>query len=331
MLKALFASLCLLLAGPAYAQVGFTAVSPAAGSQLSASTVSGGSGGIPGCGSDPAPIQAANVGFNCETFSWNSSVDTAAAIDTTHSQTAGFKWYGNAPWPNAGVASSQPYYHWKSTDVSMTYNTDYTLSGGNLTIQGNYTANPNVTGELMTCSPGPGGVGVVGQTFTGGWYIETVATWNAGPGGYTNGRSPLVWTTPTEWWNGGISGTINYVEVDDHESQYLTSSIHYWTFALGIQSNNTLLGSSSPAADTSGQPYGMLSATAAQNGGQATLKLYHNNVVTWDFTGTYPDSNTNALTNLTQNHSCILLQGDGTPGASWPMNVQRVRVWQAHP
>jgi hypothetical protein len=285
-----------------------------------------------GCGPDPAPFPATSMGFTCETFSWNSSVDTAAQIDTTQSRAAGFKWYGNAPWPNAAAGPGNILYGFASSQTPMTYNQDYTLSGGNLTIQSNYTLSPNVSGWLESCSPGPGGVGVVGHTFTGGFYIESVATWAAGPGGYSNGRSPLVWLLPTEFFNGGVVNDIPFIEVDQHESQYLESNLHYWEENAGVQvKNDQLAGDTTPASDVTGFPYGMLSATAAQNGGAATLKLYYNNSLAHDYTYTYPDSDSTALALLTQNHSCILLQGDGTTGSVWPMHVQKVRVWQAHP
>src|SRR6266550_3028759 len=49
------------------------------------------------CGPDPAPPQAAALGYTCEVF-WD-NFTSLSTIDTTSSHVNGFKWYPGGAWP----------------------------------------------------------------------------------------------------------------------------------------------------------------------------------------------------------------------------------------
>jgi hypothetical protein len=115
------------------------------------------------CGPDPAPSQATNAGFTCETFRWGDG-DTANEIDAAQTYQLGYKFY----WGTANL------------DGHVTVASDYSaLPNGKIVTQTSVPADHDDY-VLNTCGgPPSSNVWTVGNFFQHGWYIEFVGEWNA--------------------------------------------------------------------------------------------------------------------------------------------------------
>lgn len=218
---------------------------------------------IPSCGADPAPTQAAAVGFTCQTFRWGSG-DTAAEIDSTQSYAAGCDHPENSPC--GGLK-----WYWATLDKNChtTVAADISVSGSQIAIH----TNPNTnTGcfVINTCGGANGGTGLysVGKSFTHGWYVEAVMEWDATghpstqTGFYGIGMTSKQNTAPYNCSQNGAPGNSCF-EVDDPDAFSFGQTVYDWPGVTPARNNDTGETTGASTVETGTTKWGVLSTTSA--------------------------------------------------------------------
>ena len=251
------------------------------------------------CGPDPAPPQAHNAGYDCETFRWGSG-DTASEIDSTQSYNPGFKWY----W---GTATKNGH---------ATVGSDYSVQpSGKIVTQTSVPADHGAF-VLNTCGgPPSSNVWTVGQFFQFGWYLEFVGEWNAtGHPGVQTGfyGLDLYWYTGT---GSLVCPTGACWEVDNPDAFAFDQQVTFWGGGTPVGQSNTGHTFFAPTVETGTNRYGAMVTSSA-------VTWWHNDAPNGSVAFRFG-------TALDVYNSKQCFGSEST--AEYPLTIDSVKVWQFGP
>lgn len=281
---------------------------------------------------NPNP-DAVSLGYTtCTFFDDFNSITT---IDVNNTGASGYNWYVKNTWPNAVSNASG----WEDIyTASPTPSSSISVSNSILTL--NKTSRGAIS-ELMlqTGYPANGGSTYLGQSFSGGFYMEAKVSTDItlAPANWSINTSssygwPIVWSFPTNYFLGvqkPAYDELDFLEfyvgisdanVDMGENEWLFSGNSWQTTnSIDPSVNQPAIGT---PVYTPFHTVGWTWVPASQNSGTGYINKYFdgkkvsNEYTTW--TGTGPGS---ALDS--QSMMLILCSGVG-----WPFLVDYVGVWQ---
>lgn len=266
--------------------------------------------------SAPAPAQA--FGFNTRTFF--DDFNSLATIDTTNSKSAGFNWYVNNAWPNAG----SPWNTAASTQAG-----DLSVSNSVLTIA----TDRSGFGQGINTAVSTGGSNYAGTTFSGGAYFECRFKFNPATALGADTSWPAFWSSPVEYT---AQNTSHFVELDFIEaipSGTGTVNVNSATIDWNAGSNTSTRTSGLMDQDANWHTYGRLWIPASLNGGVGLQQTYIDGVLvasvrysaTGGATPPFSPSNPNGVVSTADNHHYPIILG---AGPSWSVQIDYVAVWQ---
>ena len=252
------------------------------------------------CGPDPAPSQATNAGFACETFRWGSG-DTVSEIDAGLTCTPGFKWYlgqtGNMLGSYSPILPGQ---------VTVQLGGQIVAQTSDVSQHGLWVV--NTCGGLAS-SP----TWTVGQFFQHGWYLEFVGEWNAtgfaGMPGVAASVQTGFYGYDGYWYP--TPGT--YYEADNPDMFAFGQMVAIYAGGTMFQNNNSGMAILAPTVEIGTNKWGLLSTPTA---------------ATW-----YAGNNVANLsvifgvgTELDLYNSKQCLGSEAT--SQFPLTIDSVKIWQ---
>lgn len=266
----------------------------------------------------PAPAQLWSFA-NRTFFDDFASIST---IDTANTKAAGFNWYVNNAWPNAGSP-------W--TTATATQAGDISVSNSVLTLA----TDRSTFGEtLNTAVSAVNANSYLGTVFTGGAYFETRFKFNPATALLADASWPAFWSTAVEYMaqNAAHFGEMDFIEAvpTGTGTVSMNSATLDWTSGSNNHSSNT---TGLVAADANWHTYGRLWVPASLNSGTGLLKTYIDGVlvatVQYSATGgaspAFSPSNPNGVASIIDSQHFPIILG---AGPSWSVQIDYVAVWQ---
>jgi hypothetical protein len=202
---------------------------------------------------------------------------------------------------------------------------DFSISNNNLVFapQGpvRFASDSVHVGNIMTCTAISDPPYYRGTTFSGGMYIEVLATW---PNGTEHGNEPSwpnAWTMPIKFLTGTGVVPYDFSEIDIFEAPF-GRNFHQWSFVGEVLTDYASNSGTTPL----GMKFGILLVPGSLNGGTPKLDYYANDVLV--ATSTPPSPYGTSVFETAANEPAALILG---AAQSNPMTVQTVRVWQRPP
>jgi len=285
------------------------------------------------CGTDlPYTAQAradvAAMGYTCEILADSfTALSTIDLVQNAQPYSAGYNWYSVGPWPRVASCNNQPF--WCTSSAQNVSSGFASIVGGKVKLTQNVST-PSSYPILSSCYP-TGAAPYWGGTPIppGGYYFEVK---------FSSGTPTIAWTMPTEFLTAGIGATVQFVEEDNIDNGGNGRGNAAWyTTGGALETNQGIFLESPQDTITNALVAGVMAVPAADaNGqtlssgvlpvGQVILNWYNTtgfaatnagNGATSPFTG-------NWITQLTNQHNCVLISGNGVGvqfGVDW------VRVW----
>lgn len=277
------------------------------------------------------PPGAAAGEYSCVVFS--DEFTSLSTIDLTNSQTAGFKWYIAANWPQGGTP-------WNSGPTKAS---DLSIASSILTINNTQGASffSEISLNTAYATNLPTGDQFGGNVFNPGFYVEARMKYDPTLAARsTYNTDPIFWLLPmpalTHTQNNFIENDVMEAFPQGTGVVNPLTALHDLTISSGANNQNTNYQWDSTGYDlTQFHTYGRLWVPAARNGGTGIFQTYIDDVhipaqdVSYTATGPASPgaspSNPNGTFSGSDSQQFCLMIGCGP---NWPAHVDFVRVWQ---
>lgn len=279
---------------------------------------------------DPVPTPAATYGLTCETFSINNfttdNVDTGNVGSCV--STAGC-FYTQMYFPNTtcGLTPCLPppgcgNCLWNFvTNPHPTPATDYSISGGKLTLSQvsgiPYHGNDAM---MMTCHDDGNG-GIYGYTFGPTFYTEYVASTPGGSG--FPGNDAIIWAVDTRFLVAGAGNTADFYEWDIPEVGSVRG--FHWNTNGTTTAQISAVAGGDIAFGTDPIGTSLLSAAQITNAGTPTSNGYLNGWQNRANAGGQPVGLGSDTTIAFSAHNCLIINGPVAPGS---LVISSIHIWE---